>query len=133
MESSKEFLDQNQYDIMSKLAKTWWTGHMAPLITFNEVRVPFICEELEKVGKIQDAKPPNALEGVKILDIGCGGGILSEALGKLHATVVGIEPVDQVMECAKFHVKDQEDLANRITYLCETIEEHAANNFDKSL
>jgi polyprenyldihydroxybenzoate methyltransferase/3-demethylubiquinol 3-O-methyltransferase len=101
---------------------------MAPLIDFNEVRVPFVCEGLQKVGRIKDAKAPNALEGVKILDIGCGGGILSEALAKLHATVVGIEPVDQVMEAAKFHSRDNKDIASRITYLCETIEEHAMKN-----
>lgn len=130
MASSKEFLDQNQYNVMSKIASKWWAsnGHMQPLQTFNEIRVPFICNQLEKVGRIKSAKLSNSLEGVKILDIGCGGGILSEALAKLHATVVGIEPVDQVMEAAKFHLKDQENISNRITYFCETIEEHAVKN-----
>lgn len=130
MASSKEFLDKNQEDIMSKIADSWWdeNGFWICLQTMNKVRVPFVCEGLEKVGRITNAKAPNALEGVKILDIGCGAGILSEALAELHGTVVGIEPVADVVEAAKAHLKPREDLANRITYLCETIEEHSVKN-----
>lgn len=130
MASSKEFLDSNQEDIMSKIANSWWdeNGFWICLQTMNKVRVPFICEGLEKVGRIMNAKAPNSLEGIKILDIGCGAGILSEKLAELQATVIGIEPVEEVVEAAKAHVKLRKDLASRITYFCETIEEHSVKN-----
>lgn len=107
MTTSKSHLDSNQYDIMSKIANEWWDpkGHMYPLIAFNKARIPFVCQQLEKFGKIKDANAANALEGIKILDVGCGAGILSEGLSKFNATVVGLEPVDigkNIFKCSNF-------------------------------
>lgn len=64
--STKEFVDAHQYDEFTKMAEDWWNpkGVQGQLQTFNHARVPFICNNLEKMGKIKDAKAPDALEGL---------------------------------------------------------------------
>ena len=70
----------------------------------------------------------NVLSGLQILDVGCGGGILTEALGRLKANVVGLDASDRLIEAAEKHLQGNSDLGERVSYLCGTIEEHAVDN-----
>jgi ubiquinone biosynthesis O-methyltransferase len=82
---------------------------------------------LEKVGRI---KPGQNLKGLKVLDVGCGVGVFSEAIAKEGAEVVGIDPGANLLKAAEIHKKEtmktHPDL--KITYLFESIEEHAKNH-----
>lgn len=132
-ENKKINVDQQQYEYMSKYSENYWDpqSKMAELRKFNNVRVPFVCEQLEMVGKIKDAKSPNALVGIKILDVGCGGGFFTEALAELGANVVGLDPVDGMINVAREHLTTQKRLQDRVKYICETIEEHSEVNVKK--
>lgn len=120
--------DVHQSNYMSALAGIWWDrkNPMFGLRALNRVRVPFVCEQLEQIGKINDAKSPNALEGLKILDVGCGGGFFSEEFARLGAKIVGIDPVEKMIETAKKHAATQNDIKDRVEYFSATIEEHAS-------
>ncbi|ODM94014.1 Ubiquinone biosynthesis O-methyltransferase, mitochondrial [Orchesella cincta] len=107
----------------------WWdetNGPVKPLISFNRIRVPFICDGILKEKGLKCSDKSNALEGFKILDIGCGGGILSEGLGKLGATVVGLDPGEKNILMARNHLTH--DLRSRITYECGVIEDYAVSH-----
>jgi len=86
------------------LAADWWDprGRMGMLHKFNPVRLKFIkaaaCRQFER-----DPKRLDSLEGLRILDIGCGGGLLSEPLARLGAEVVGADPAEPNIEAAKLH------------------------------
>jgi 2-polyprenyl-6-hydroxyphenyl methylase / 3-demethylubiquinone-9 3-methyltransferase len=86
------------------LAATWWdpSGKMGMLHKFNPVRLGFIrdaaCRRFDR-----DPKRLDSLKGLRILDIGCGGGILSEPLARLGAQVVGADPAVPNIEAAKVH------------------------------
>ncbi|HEY3641159.1 MAG TPA: bifunctional 2-polyprenyl-6-hydroxyphenol methylase/3-demethylubiquinol 3-O-methyltransferase UbiG [Xanthobacteraceae bacterium] len=86
------------------LAADWWDpgGRMGMLHKFNPVRLKFIkeaaCRQFER-----DPKRLDSLDGLRILDIGCGGGLLSEPLARLGAEVVGADPAEPNIEAAKLH------------------------------
>ena len=83
-------VDAAEVDRFSRLAGEWWNAHgkMAVLHKFNPVRVAYICEQVARqYGR--DPKAPDCLKGLRILDLGCGGGILCESLARLGGTVVG--------------------------------------------
>ena len=91
----------------SGLAPEWWDqrGAMAVLHKFNPVRLGFIkaaaCRHFAR-----DEKELDALAGLRILDIGCGGGILSEPLARLGAGVVGADPSEANIAAARLHAAD---------------------------
>ncbi|KAJ4439758.1 hypothetical protein ANN_07886 [Periplaneta americana] len=89
--------------------------------------VPLIVEGLLEVGQIDLAKSqsPLPLQGLKIIDIGCGAGILTEALAKLGAEITGVDASQNMIKVAKIHAEKDSKISNSITYVSETIEEHA--------
>ncbi|HWN50854.1 MAG TPA: bifunctional 2-polyprenyl-6-hydroxyphenol methylase/3-demethylubiquinol 3-O-methyltransferase UbiG [Xanthobacteraceae bacterium] len=90
----------------SRLAGEWWDprGKMAVLHKFNPVRLAYIRDAAcRQFGR--DARRPPCLKGIRILDIGCGGGILSEPLARLGAEVVGADPSPNNIEAAKLHAE----------------------------
>ena len=90
----------------SRLAGEWWDprGKMAILHKFNPVRLAYIRDAAcRQFGR--DARRPPCLKGIRILDIGCGGGILSEPLARLGAEVVGADPSTHNIEAAKLHAE----------------------------
>jgi len=112
------------------IAAEWWNpnGPAKGLHSMNGVRVPFVTEGLSKMGMTKNHDKP--LEGLRIVDIGCGGGILSESLARLGASVTGLDPCVPNIEAAKAHAaKDSQILAN-ITYIPMTAEEFLEQNKD---
>ena len=98
-------VNKKEIDKFSKLATEWWdpNGKFKPLHKFNPIRLNYIKESIkEKFGK---KKEPTVLKNVKILDIGCGGGLLCEPLSKLGARVVGIDASEKNIKIAKTHAK----------------------------
>jgi 2-polyprenyl-6-hydroxyphenyl methylase / 3-demethylubiquinone-9 3-methyltransferase len=100
-------VDDAEVERFSALASEWWDprGNMAVLHKFNPVRLGFIKEAAcRHFGR--DAKRLDALAGLRILDIGCGGGILSEPLARLGADVVGADPAKANVEAARLHAAE---------------------------
>jgi len=100
-------VDKTEIEKFSKLAKDWWNprGKFKPLHLFNPARIKFIKEKLVLHFKLNpNSKKP--LDGLKILDIGCGGGLLCEPLTRLGAVLTGIDASYQNIEVAKLHAKE---------------------------
>ena len=98
------------------MAEDWWNpnGKFKPLHLFNPIRVEFIKNKLiSYFGLNSNTSKP--LKKLKILDIGCGGGLLCEPLSKLGATLTGIDPSKNNIEVAKLHSKK---MGLNIKYIC---------------
>lgn len=116
-------VDPAEVERLSALAATWWdpAGKMATLHKFNPVRLAYIRDRAaDRFGR--DPKKLDCLKGLRMLDIGCGGGILSEPLARLGASVVGADPSEANINAAKLHA-EQSELA--IDYRCTTAEDLA--------
>ena len=89
------------------MAMDWWDvrGKFRPLHLFNPTRIAFIKEKLISHFKL-NANSSEPLKELKILDIGCGGGLLCEPLNRLGATITGIDPSNDNIEVAKLHSKE---------------------------
>ncbi|EZA48591.1 hypothetical protein DMN91_012127 [Ooceraea biroi] len=122
-------VDPKEIDHLSGWKNSWWdeNGVVKPLHTFNPVRVEFVRKSLANTGfKSQNLALP--LNGIKIADVGCGGGILTESLARTGAQVTGIDAATDLINIAKEHVKLDPDISDRVTYFCTTIEEFSQNN-----
>ena len=100
-------IDKIEVEKFSKMAQDWWNpnGKFKPLHLFNPTRISFIKDKLISNFKLNpDNKKP--LEKLKILDIGCGGGLLCEPLRRLGATMTGIDASNDNIEVAKLHSKE---------------------------
>ncbi|KAF3831777.1 hypothetical protein GH733_000589 [Mirounga leonina] len=131
--SSQSTVDSSEIKTFLALAHRWWDeqGVYALLHSMNDLRVPFIRDNLLKtVAQHQPGKP---LSGIKILDVGCGGGLLTEPLGRLGASVIGIDPVAENIKTAQHHKSFDPVLDKRIEYRAcslEEIVEETAEAFD---
>jgi len=124
----KDTINKKEIDKFSKLSDEWWDpeGKFKPLHNFNPVRLRYIKDTItKKFGNKSDKLP---LKDIKILDIGCGGGLLSEPLSRLGATVTGIDASDRNIKVAKMHL--QKSKLN-IDYYCSSPEKFdAKSKFD---
>lgn len=113
-------VDEAEVARFSALAAQWWDPHgkMAVLHKFNPVRLAYIRDAACKAFA-RDLKRLDCLTGLRILDIGCAAGLLSEPLARLGASVVGADPSDANIEAARLHA-DAGGLA--IDYRCTTAE-----------
>ena len=98
-------INKKEIEKFSKIAEEWWNpnGKFKPLHKFNPIRIKYIKENIVKDFNIKLSNKP--LRNIKILDIGCGGGLLSEPMCRLGANVVGIDASKKNIEVAKFHSK----------------------------
>lgn len=113
-------IDHDEVARFEKIAKTWWdqAGPMGVLHKFNPVRLQVIRDQAAcHFNRIVENGRP--LEGLTVLDIGCGGGLLCEPLTRLGAKVTGIDPAPTNIEVAKLHAS-QSGLA--IDYKQTTVE-----------
>ena len=105
METSKNTIDQKEIDNFSSIANKWWDpdGPFKPLHNLNPTRILYIKNTLSDYYKInsKEAKP---LRGLRILDIGCGGGLLTEPMARLGGKVVGVDPSEKNISVAKNHL-----------------------------
>ena len=98
-------INKKEIEKFSKIAEEWWNpeGKFKPLHKFNPIRISYIKNNIINSFKLKNKKNP--LEKVKILDIGCGGGLLSEPMTRLGAKVTGIDASDKNIQVAKLHAK----------------------------
>ena len=97
-------IDASEVASFSRLAGQWWDprGPMGALHKLNPVRLGYIRDRAaEHFGR--DPKRLDSLAGLRVLDIGCGGGVLSEPLARLGAAVVGIDPAQENIAVARQH------------------------------
>lgn len=103
-QTGRTTVDQREIDHFSALAQEWWdpAGKFKPLHKFNPVRLSYIRAKVsEHFGR--NPKAPGALKGLRILDIGCGGGLLCEPMARMGATVVGADASETNIEVARIH------------------------------
>ena len=112
-------INNEEINKFNKIAEEWWNpeGKFKPLHKFNPTRIKYIKQNIIKHFKINKNK--NQLKGMKILDIGCGGGLLSEPFARLGANVTGIDASNKNIHVAKIHAKKSN---LKINYICSTPE-----------
>ena len=98
-------INKKEIEKFSKIAEEWWNpnGKFKPLHNFNPIRIKYIKDNIVKDFNIKSLDKP--FKNIKILDIGCGGGLLSEPMYRLGASVLGIDASKKNIEVAKFHAK----------------------------
>jgi 2-polyprenyl-6-hydroxyphenyl methylase/3-demethylubiquinone-9 3-methyltransferase len=100
-------------------ASRWWDpqGEMRPLHDLNPVRLEYV----ERAGKLQ---------GLKVLDVGCGGGLLAEAMARKGATVTGLDLADDLLQVARLHALEAGVTLDYLLEAAETHAEHHAGEYD---
>ena len=114
-------INKKEIDKFSKIAEEWWDpyGKFKPLHNFNPIRIKYIKENIIKDFNLKSLHKP--LRSLNILDIGCGGGLLSEPMSRLGANVVGIDASKKNINVAKFHAKKNNLKIKYITASPETL------------
>ena len=118
-------INKKEIEKFSKIAEEWWNpvGKFKPLHKFNPIRISYIKKNVVDTFKLKNNKKP--LRKVKILDIGCGGGLLSEPMSRLGAEVVGIDASNKNIQVAKLHAQKNK---LKIKYLCTSPEKFKSQN-----
>jgi len=112
-------VNKKEIEKFSKMAAEWWdpSGKFKPLHKFNPIRIKYIKENIVSSFKLNAKQKP--LDKINILDIGCGGGLLSEPMTRLGADVTGIDASSKNINIAKLHAKRNK---LKINYLCSSPE-----------
>ena len=121
-------INQDEIQKFSKLAEEWWdvSGKFKPLHMFNPIRIEYILDNIkDHFGESSKELP---LKGLKILDIGCGGGLMSEPMSRLGAEVTGIDASLKNIKVAKLHAEKNNLKINYINSSPENL--HQDENYD---
>ena len=114
-------INKEEIQKFSKLADEWWdvNGKFKPLHMFNPIRIEYILEEISKHFKLNRNKK-HFLKNLEILDIGCGGGLISEPMARLGGNITGIDASEKNIKVASLHSKENN---LKITYLNKSPEQ----------
>ena len=117
-------VNKKEIEKFSQMAAEWWdpSGKFKPLHKFNPIRIKYIKENIINDFKLKNKTKP--LDKINILDIGCGGGLLSEPMQRLGASVTGIDASIKNIKVAKLHAKKNK---LKINYLCSSPEKLKIN------
>ena len=112
-------INKEEVNKFTKMADEWWNpeGKFKPLHKFNPIRIKYIKDNV--VSHFKKNKKKNSLKGLDFLDIGCGGGLLSEPFARLGANITGIDPSNKNIKIAKIHSKKSN---LKINYICSAPE-----------
>ena len=112
-------INREEIEKFSKLAEEWWDpeGKFKPLHKFNPIRIEYIKKNIIKDFKIKNEKKP--FSNLEILDIGCGGGLLTEPMSRLGGNLTGIDASEKNINIAKIHAKKNN---LKINYICSSPE-----------
>jgi 2-polyprenyl-6-hydroxyphenyl methylase/3-demethylubiquinone-9 3-methyltransferase len=112
-------VNKKEIEKFSNMADEWWDPHgkFKPLHKFNPIRIKYIKENIIEQFKIKNKANP--LSEINILDIGCGGGLLSEPMSRLGANITGIDASIKNIKIAKLHAKKN---GLKINYICSSPE-----------
>jgi 2-polyprenyl-6-hydroxyphenyl methylase/3-demethylubiquinone-9 3-methyltransferase len=118
-------LDAGEVDRFARIASEWWdpNGKFRPLHKIGPARLSFVVESLAVHFNLPSGL--RRLSGLKLLDIGCGGGLISEPLARLGADVTGIDPAPENIETARRHA---EAIGLAVSYRQALVEDLAAEN-----
>ena len=117
-------INKEEIQKFSKLADEWWdvNGKFKPLHMFNPIRIDYILTAIASHFKL-DLSIKTPLKKLKILDIGCGGGLISEPMARLGADVFGIDASEKNIKVATLHAKENKLNINYINKSPEQINE----------
>ena len=117
-------INKEEIQKFSNLADEWWdvNGKFKPLHMFNPIRIEYILDEITKHFKIKKDKK-FLLENLKILDIGCGGGLISEPMSRLGGNVTGIDASEKNIKVAYMHSKESNLQINYLNKSPEQLKE----------
>ena len=112
-------VNKKEIEKFSNMADEWWDPHgkFKPLHKFNPIRIKYIKENI--IEQFKTRNKANHLSGINILDIGCGGGLLSEPMYRLGANITGIDASIKNIKIAKLHAKKN---GLKIDYICSSPE-----------
>ncbi|WP_440913416.1 bifunctional 2-polyprenyl-6-hydroxyphenol methylase/3-demethylubiquinol 3-O-methyltransferase UbiG [Candidatus Pelagibacter sp.] len=112
-------INKKEIEKFSNMAAEWWDpeGKFKPLHKFNPIRIKYIKENIVKEFQLKNKKYP--LSGINVLDIGCGGGLLSEPMCRLGANVTAIDASNKNIAIANLHAKKNN---LKIKYICSSPE-----------
>ena len=108
-------INKKEIEKFSRIAEEWWNpnGKFKPLHKFNPIRISYIKEKIINSFKLKNSDKP--LQKIRLLDIGCGGGLLSEPMSRLGAEVTGIDASEKNIQVAKLHAKKNNLKINYLT------------------
>lgn len=124
MQTAQTTIDTDEVARFSAMADEWWdpTGKFKPLHRFNPIRLGYIRDRLcAHYGR--DARSLTPLDGLTLLDVGCGGGLISEPMARMGAKVTGIDASDQNIGTARAHAARS---GMEVDYRCTTAEDLVA-------
>ena len=112
-------INKQEIEKFNKLAEEWWNpeGKFKPLHKFNPIRIEYIKNNIIKEFKIKNKKKP--FSNLNILDIGCGGGLLTEPMHRLGGKITGMDASNKNIQIAKIHAKKNNF---KIDYICSSPE-----------
>ena len=120
-------INKEEIEKFSRLAEEWWDpeGKFKPLHKFNPIRIEYLKNDIIKEFKIKNKKKP--FSNLEILDIGCGGGLLSEPMYRLGGKITGVDASKKNINIAKIHAKKNN---LNINYICSIPENLPKRKYD---
>ena len=117
-------INKEEIQKFSNLADEWWdvNGKFKPLHMFNPIRIEYILQEISKHFQL-DRKKKDLLKNLEILDIGCGGGLMSEPMARLGGKVTGIDASEKNIKIASVHCEENNLKINYLNKSPEKLKE----------